>query len=111
MPGYIDAVLHNLQHPPPKQPQDAPFKSNRPQYGQKVQLTNQPDDSPRLSQDEAKRIQAITGSLLWYARTVDMTMRVPISAIAAEQSKPTEKPKAATKQLLDYAATHPNVIL
>jgi hypothetical protein len=45
MPGYIDAVLHKFQHPPPKQPQDAPFKSNRPQYGQKVQLTDQPDDS------------------------------------------------------------------
>jgi hypothetical protein len=38
-------------------------------------------------------------------------MLVALSSIAAEQANPTEDTMAQTKQLLDYAATHPDAKL
>jgi hypothetical protein len=34
-----------------------------------------------------------------------------LNAIATEQTKTTEKTQAATNQLLDYLATHPDTII
>jgi len=110
MPGYVEAALHKFQHPRPKRPQDAPHKSNLPQYGSKVQLTDAPDTTPRLPQAGVRRIQAIVGTLLWYSRAVDSTLRVALSSIASQQSKATEQTAAATNQLLDYCATHPDAV-
>ena len=111
MPGYIAAALHKFQHPMPTRPQDSPHACKPIQYGLKVHMTDEPDVSPRLSPAGVKRIQAIVGTLLWYARAVDPTLRVALSAIAAQQSKATEKTMEATKQLLDYCATHPDAII
>jgi hypothetical protein len=36
---------------------------------------------------------------------------MPLNDIATEQTKATEKTQAATKQLLDYLATHPDAII
>jgi hypothetical protein len=48
---------------------------------------------------------------LYYARAVDLTVRLPINDIATEQTKATKKTQAATTQLLDYLATHPDATL
>jgi hypothetical protein len=48
---------------------------------------------------------------LYYARAVDPTVLMPLNDIATEQTKATEKTQAATNQLLDYLATHPDATL
>jgi hypothetical protein len=50
----------------------------------------------------------VTGSILYYARAVDPTVLMPLNDITTEQTKATEKTQAATNQLLDYLATHPD---
>ncbi len=62
------------------------------------------DTSPLLNKEEAKYVQAVTGTLLYYARGVDNTILPALSAIATKQAKPTEKTKATIQQLLDYCA-------
>jgi hypothetical protein len=54
-------------------------------------------------------IQKVTGSVLYYARSVDPAVLMPLNDIATEQTKSTEKTQAATNQLLDYLATRPDV--
>ena len=53
----------------------------------------------------------MTGTFLYYARAVDATMLVALSAIALEQSAPTERTMKKTKQFLGYVASHPDAIL
>jgi hypothetical protein len=48
---------------------------------------------------------------LYYAREVDPTVLMPLNDIVTEQTKATEKTQAATNQILDYLATHPDAII
>lgn len=49
MSGYVNKVLKQFGHKPPKPLQDQPPKHVPPQYGVKTQYTNKKDDSPPLS--------------------------------------------------------------
>ncbi len=53
-----------------------------------------------------KRIQQIVGSILYYARAVDMTVLMALSSIAVEQTKATEKTLGRCLQQLDYLASN-----
>ena len=53
----------------------------------------------------------MTGTFLYYARAVDPTMLVALSAIAADQATPTERTLEKTLSFLDYVATHPDAII
>jgi hypothetical protein len=88
----------------PKTKQNSPHPHIAPQYGAKEQYTMEEDTSPLLNKEEAKYVQAVTGTLLYYARGVDNTILPALSAIATKQAKPTEKTKATIQQLLDYCA-------
>jgi hypothetical protein len=66
---------------------------------------------PPLGTDETKFIQAVAGSLLYYARAVDSTILPSLSSLATEQAKPTTKTKKTVMQLLDYLATQEEAIL
>jgi hypothetical protein len=48
---------------------------------------------------------------LYYARAVDPTVLMLLNDIATEQTKATEKTQAATNQMLDYLATHPDATI
>ena len=50
-------------------------------------------------------MQQVTGKFNWYARKVDGTLLTPISALSAQQAKPTQARMKCVKQFLDYAAT------
>jgi hypothetical protein len=76
-------------------------------YGIKNQYTTK-DETPPLTAKQCLIIQKVTGSALYYARSVDPTVLMPLNDIATEQYKATEKTQAATNQLLDYLATHPD---
>jgi uncharacterized coiled-coil protein SlyX len=45
---------------------------------------------------------------MYYSRAVYLTVLMQLNDIATEQTKATEKMQAATNQLLDYLATHPD---
>ena len=65
------------------------------------------DNTPVLPPKEITRIQQIVGTLLYYARAIDSTMRVALGAIASAQTKGTQATAIAVTQLLNYCASHP----
>ena len=101
MPGYVAAALHKFQPPTPPHAQHAPHKWREPIYGATQQLTPPADTSAALPQEEI-RIMQITGTLLYYARTIDPTMQVALDTIASQQAKATEETAAKILHLLDY---------
>jgi hypothetical protein len=50
-------------------------------------------------------VQQVTGKFNWYAREVDGTLLTPISALSAQQAKPTQATMKRVEKFLDYAAT------
>jgi hypothetical protein len=110
MPGYVSNVLSKFQRDAPKHPQHTPFRYVTPVYGAKTQYATK-DETPLLTAKQCLTIQKITGSVLYYARAVDPTFLMPLNDIATEQTKATEKTQAATNQLLDYLATHPDATI
>jgi hypothetical protein len=79
-----------VQHPPTARPQDSPHPCNAPQYGIKVQKPEPIDTSLPASAKDKKYIEQVSGTLIYYAQSVDNTMLVALSSIAAEQANPTE---------------------
>ena len=76
-----------------------------------MQYAKPEDTSQRLSPSKKKYIQEVIGTFLYYGCAVDSTMLTALSATASAQAKPTEETMTRCKQLLDYAATHQDVIL
>jgi hypothetical protein len=110
MPGYVSNVLSKFQHDAPKHRQYTPSGYVTPVYGAKTQYATK-DETPPLTPQQCLTIQKVTGSVLYYARAVDRTVLMPLDDIAMEQTKATEKTQAATNQLLDYLATHPDAAI
>jgi hypothetical protein len=110
MPGYVSNVLSKFQHDAPKHPQHTPSRNVTPVYGANTQCATK-DETPPLSAKQCLTIQKVTGSVLYYARALDPTVLMPLNDIATEQTKATEKTQAATNQLLDYLATHPDATI
>jgi hypothetical protein len=110
MPWYVSNVLSKFQHCAPKHPQHTPSRYVTPVYGAKTQYATK-DETPPLTAKQCLTTQKITGSVSYYARAVDPTVLMPLNAIATEQTKATEKTQAATNQLLDYLATHPDATI
>jgi hypothetical protein len=109
MPGYVSNILSKFQHDSPKHPQHIPSQYVTPVYGAKTQYATK-DETPLLTAQQCLTIQKVTGSVFYYARAVDPTVK-PLNGIATEQKKATEateKTKAAANQMLDYLAIHPD---
>ena len=111
MPGYVEKALIRFNHIKPAKPQHQPHPHIPIEYGTKVQTSAPEDTSPKLGKEMTKFCQEVTGVFLYYARAVDSTMLVALSAIAAEQESPTEMTLTKVKQFLDYAATHPEAVV
>ena len=69
------------------------------------------DDSPPLGPQDKKYIQQVVGSFLYYTCKVDMTILLVLSAITADQSKPTERIMERVDQLLDYMHSNLNAVI
>ena len=108
MPGYIKQQLHKYAHLAPNKPQSSPYPAPPKKYGAAAQELPPEDTSLPLSTTDKKRVQQILGSILYYARAVDITVLVALSSIAAEQAKATNKTMTNIKQLLDYCSTYPD---
>jgi hypothetical protein len=79
MPGYVSNVISKFQHDPPKRPQHTPSRYVTPVYGAKTQYTTK-DETPLLIAQQCLTIQKVTGSVLYYARSVDPTVLMPLSS-------------------------------
>ena len=94
--------LQEYEHIVPKKLQTCPYLPEPKKFGMEAQTPIPPDSSPKLDAKGIKRVQKIIGSILYYARAVDMTVLMVLSSIAVEQTKATEKTMAQCTQLLDY---------
>jgi hypothetical protein len=110
MPGYVSNVLSKFQHNNPKHPQHTPSRYITPVYGTKTQYATR-DETPPLTAQQCITIKKVKGSVLYYVRAVDPSCLMPINDIVTEQTKETEKTQAATHQMLDYLATHPDATI
>jgi hypothetical protein len=110
MPGYVSNILSKFQHVSPKHPQHTPSQYVTPVYGAKTQYATR-DETPPLTAQQCLTIKRVTGSVVYYARAVDPTVLMTLNDIAMEQTKATEKTHAATNQMLDYLATHPDATI
>ena len=111
MPDYVQKALHRFQHDKPNRRQQQPHKHNKPNYGAKQQYVEVESKEPILSDEDKKYIQQVLGTFLFYARAVDSTMLVALSAIAADQASPTKSTMEKVKQFLDFAASQEEAIV
>ena len=111
MPGYIEKALKRFGHERPRKRQDQPHEHVPPEYGIKQQFVREEDESPEVSQKEQQYIRQVLGTLLYNARAVDPTLIMPLSALASEQARPTEKTMKKIKQLLDYIASQEEAVI
>jgi hypothetical protein len=106
MPGYIKKKIQEYGHIVPNRMQKCPYLPDPKTLGSIAQAPLPPDDTPKLDKKGIKCVQQIVGSILYYARSVDMTVLMALSSIAAKQTKATEKTMNRCIQLLDYLATN-----
>ncbi len=93
MAPYLQKSLQQFNNIVPTECQDSPYHYTEPKYGAKQQFAEYNTSAP-VGKDKQKFIQQVTGKFNWYARGVNGTLLMPISALTAQQAKPTQ----ATKQ-------------
>jgi hypothetical protein len=108
MPGYVEKALQEFQHAEPTKAEHQLHCNNELQYRVKLQLTDLIDTTAPLTESQNTLLQKITGNFLYYARAVDPTMLVTLSALASQQTKGTEHTMDNAIKFLNYCATHPN---
>ena len=85
MPGYIARVLDRFQDWAGTCRANTPGVYRPPKCGAKEQHVAIDDTAP-LSAQDTTTLQAITGSLLYYARAVDLTMLTATNTIGSRQA-------------------------
>ena len=109
MPGYIKKKLQEYQHSLARRIQNCPYSPESKRFGVDAQAPIEQDATAVLDAKGIKRVQQIVGSILYYARAVDMTVLMALSSIAVEQTKATEQTFGRCLQLLDYLASNSEV--
>eukprot|EP00804_Cyclotella_cryptica_P012163 CCRYP_009865-RA/>CCRYP_009865-RA protein AED:0.47 eAED:0.47 QI:0/-1/0/1/-1/0/1/0/86 len=84
----------------PTKKQDSPYPHVEPKYGAKVQFVEY-DTSPVVGKEGQTHIQKVNGKFLWFRRAVDPTTLVPLSALALQQSNPTQNSINKAQHFLD----------
>jgi hypothetical protein len=111
MPGFIKKALTRFGHECPKRKQNSSHKHVAPIYGAWAQYVEPENPSPLLSKVEKTYIQAVTNTLLYYARAVDSTILTTLNANATQQAAPTQDTLEEIQQVLDYCASQEEAIL
>ncbi len=108
MPGYTGKKLQEYGHITPNRVQTCPYTPEPKRFGTEAQAPLPPDASLKLDAKGIKRAQQLAGSILYYARTVDMMVLKALNTIAVEQTKATEQTMVQCTQLLDYLSHNAN---
>ena len=111
MPGYVRQQLKKYKHVTTSRPQHCPYSPEPKKYGLEAQAPLPINTSRPLGDKEIKAVQKIVGSILSYARAVDMTVLMALSTIASEQTKGTERTMEKALQVIDYLTTHPDATI
>ncbi len=74
----------------PARVQTCPYSPEPKRFGTEALTPLPPDASPALDAKGIKRVQKIVGSLLYYARAVDMTVLIALSSIAVTRKTANE---------------------
>jgi hypothetical protein len=109
MPGYITKALQRFRPNyllPNHRPAATPGKYHDTVYP-RIKLV-QEDRFPLLTPTERTEIQAIVGTLLYYARAVDPSLLPIANKIASQQANPTQKVLTAANRALSYASSRQN---
>ena len=88
MKNFTKELLIKFNHAKPREPCHSRHAKKIPTHGAKVQCADIPDESPLLNKEDAKRIQAIVGSLFHCKRAVDNELLVTLSAISMKTHSP-----------------------
>jgi hypothetical protein len=83
MPGYIQKQLQKYKHASPLHPQHCPYAPLPKQYGSEAQHPLPLEKSQPLSEKDIKHVQQVIRSILYYARTVNLTVLMALSTIAS----------------------------
>ena len=89
MPGYCSKVLTRFHHKTSKL-LDQPHQHAVPVYGAKIQYAKEADKSALLDSVDKTFLQQVIGIFLYYARAIDATLLLALSAIASGQAASTE---------------------
>jgi hypothetical protein len=112
MPGYVHKMLTRFRPQyleTTHRPAQTPGRHIAPVYGRKSPQLTSVDNSPRLPPESITELQAIIGTLLYYARAVDPSL-LPISnELASKQAQPTTAVMNAANRALSYCAGRPNM--
>jgi hypothetical protein len=111
MPGYINNALAHFKHERPKRKQYSPHRHVAPIYGAHAQYVEPEKASHLLDKSNKMNVQAVTGTLLYYARAVNSTILTALNTIATQQAAPTESTLEEVKQLLDYCTSQEEAIV
>jgi hypothetical protein len=111
MPGYLPKAMMRFKHEKPNKIQNSLHRHTAIQYGAKTQFVADKEVFPPLNKEETKYIQAVAGTLLYYARAVDPTILPALSTIGNKQATPMQATMEMIKQLLDYCATQEEAII
>jgi hypothetical protein len=108
MPGYVQKQLLKYKHVLSPRPQHCPYSPEPTKIGSEAQSPLPFDMTRKLSDAKIKQVQKFVGSIMYYARVVDMTVLMALSTIASKQAQGTERTMEKALQVLNYLATHPN---
>jgi hypothetical protein len=100
MPGYLDKVFLKFKHVAPSKKQNSPHPHAIPQYEAKTQYAESQDKSPFYNKEDTKHVQAVMGTLLYYAHAVDSMILTALSSLATEQAKPTQRNNGESKTIV-----------
>jgi hypothetical protein len=112
MPGYVYRALTKFNHPKPLRAQHAPHKWSEPAYGSRKPQSPTPESTAQpLDKHGTTRIQAITGTFLYYGRSCDPCILPALNEIASEQASPTTETLDRANMLMDYLHTYSNGVI
>ena len=111
MPNYVAKKLTKYGYKPSKRQQYCPYEPNPIKYEKKSDNIVHEKESPPLNDNDNKFVQQLLGSFLYYVHAIDLTILHALSAIASEQSKPTERTMKSVQQILDYMHSNPNAVI
>ena len=111
MPEYVKHALQKFQHLLPSCPEHFPYAHNAPIYGRSIQYSDPEDYSDLLPPSKCNLIRQIVGKFLYYVIALDNTLMVGLNSISLEESKATDNTYKNITKLLNYLATHPEVVI
>ena len=111
MTGYIKTQLQRYRHSKPTRPQHSPHPVAPRRYGKSAQHIIPPYETPATGPDGILSVQQVVGSILYYARAVDLTELTALTTLGSKQAKATAQTLKRTYHLFDYLATDTNAKL